>query len=119
MTERLTSPKTPIFYDLAKIKKVFKIMSLMRSVRPSFNSCTFHISKFINYFLCYQSRLCKSCVRNTKDFSSKLNKIKKLPKNYFLFTLNVNTLYTNIDHDERAQEYFEKLKQQKKRVFHP
>ena len=89
LTKHLASPRTPIFYDLAKIKKVFTIMPPIRSILSSFNSCAFHVSKCFNYFLCYQARLCKSYVKNTKYLLSKSSKIKKLPKYCFLVTVNV------------------------------
>ena len=37
-----------------------------------------------------------------------------MPENCFLVIVDVNTFYTNIDHDERAQNCFKKLEERKK-----
>lgn len=37
-----------------------------------------------------------------------------MPENCFLVIVDVNTFYTNIDHDERVQNCFKKLEERKK-----
>ena len=117
LTEHLSSPRTPIFYGSPKIHKFFDLIPPMRPIVSGFNSCTSNLSEFIDSFLCYQARLCKSYVRDTKDFLCKINKIKELPPNSILVTMDVNSLYTNIDHEEGAQACFEKLEQRKNKMF--
>ena len=52
---------------------------------------------------------CKSYIRDTKDFLNKLQQIKNIPTNAKLVTMDVSSLYTNIDHNEGAEACFERL----------
>ena len=43
----------------------------------------------------------------------KLSSIKNIPENSFLVTMDVSSLYTNIDHEEGAEACFQKLEERK------
>ena len=65
----------------------------------------------------FQASRCKSFVKDTKDFLNKINGLPKLTKNATLVTMDVVSLYTNIDQDEGAQACYEQLETRKnKRV---
>ena len=58
-----------------------------------------------------------SFVRDTKDFLVKLNNLKDIPKGSTLVTMDVSSLYTNIDHDEGADACFEQLENRKNKTI--
>ena len=85
----------------------------LRPIVSHLNSNSCKLSEFIDSFLKYQAKRCKSFIRDTKDFLLKLKSIGKLPPNSILVTMDVSSLYTNINHEEGAQACFEKLQQRK------
>ena len=98
LAETLENPRTPLLYGLPKIHKIFDSFPPLRPIVSGFNSCTCNLSKFVDSFLKSQAQQCKSYIRDTKDFLMKLSLIKKIPENSFLVTMDVSSLYTNIDH---------------------
>ena len=72
----------------------------MRPIVSGFNSCTARLSEYLDTFLKYQAIKTKSYIRDTKDFLVKLDNLKELPTNSILVTMDVSSLYTNIDHEE-------------------
>ena len=68
-----------------------------------FNSCTCSLSKFIESFLKRQAQKCKSYIKDTKDFLLKFSSIKNIPENSYLVTMDISSLYINIDHKEGQQ----------------
>ena len=46
----------------------------------------------------------------------KLSLIKNISENSFLVTMDVSSLYTNIDHEEGAEACFKKLEEKKKSI---
>ena len=115
LSEHLDDPTVPSFYGLPKIHKSFTNFPPLRPIVSNINSCTRRISEFLDSFLKYQARRCASFVRDTKHFLQKLEELKKspLPKNSILVTMDVASLYTNIDHEEGAEACFAKLEQRK------
>ena len=109
LTEHLDKPRTPVFYGLPKIHKQFKNIPPLRPIVSAYNSCTTRLSEYIDSYLKYQAQRCKSYIRDTKDFLNKLNMIQNLPSNAVLVTMDVSSLYTNIDHNEGAQACYESL----------
>ena len=91
------SPRTSRFYMLPKIHKN-KIPPPDRPI-VSGNGCpTEKISEFVDFFLNPLVKQFPSYVKDTTHFLQKLKKVKKLPKGAFLFSLDVEALYTNIPH---------------------
>ena len=109
----MENPRTPLFYGLLKIHKIFDSFPPLRPIVSRFNSCTCNLSKFVDSFLKFQAQQCKSYIRDTKDFLVKLSLIKNIPENSFLVTMDVSSLYTNIDHEEGAEACFKKLEERK------
>ena len=85
----------------------------MRPIVSGFNSCTTRLSEYLDSFLKFQARKCKAYIRDTKDFLSKLNDIESLPNNAILVTMDVASLYTNIDHNEGANACYTMLEKRK------
>ena len=116
LTENLKNPRTPLFYGLPKIQKIFDSFPPLRTIISGFNSCTCIMSKFVDSFIKFQAQKCKSYMRDTKDFLIKLSSVKNIPENNFLVTMDVSSfssLYTNIDHKEGAEACFKKLEERK------
>ena len=85
----------------------------MRPIVSGFNSCTVKLSEFLDSFLKYQAQRCQSYIKDTKDFLLKLQTLKDLPSNCILVTMDVSSLYTNIDQEEGAEACYEKLEERK------
>ena len=109
ITEFLKKSRMAIFYGLPKIHKTFTHFPPLRPIVSGFNSCTSRLSEYLDTFLKYQAKKGKSYLRNTKDFLCKLRCIKSLPENAILVTMDVISLYTNIDHTEGAESCYNKL----------
>ena len=104
--ENLENPGTPLFYGIPKIHKIFDLFPPLQPIISGFDSCTFNLSKFVDSFLKFQAQKSKTYIRDTKDFLIKLSPIKNFPENNFLVTMDVSSLYTNIDHEEGAEACF-------------
>ena len=117
ITADLPEPRTPIFYGLPKIHKHFKTFPPLRPIVSHINSCTRKLSEFLDSFLKRQAQLVSSFVRDTKHFLQKIEEIKKekLPDNTILVTMDVRSLYSNIDHDEGTEACIEKLETRQKK----
>ena len=107
----LVKPRTPLFYGLPKIHKVFEHLPPMRPIVSGFGSCTTKLSEFLEH----QAQRCKSYIKDTNQFLLKLQSLKKLPSNTILVTMDVSSLYTNIDQEEGAEACFKKLEQRKRK----
>ena len=60
------------------------------------NCHTGNISKYVNYHIQPIFKEIPSYVKNTKDFLKKLDKVKGIPQESLLVTLEVKSLDTNI-----------------------
>ena len=105
LAENLENPRTPLFYGLPKVHKIFDSFPPLRPIVSRFNSCTCNLSKF-DSFLKFQAEQCKSYIRDTKYFLTKLSLVKNIPENSFLVTMDVSSLYTNIEHEEGTEACF-------------
>ena len=92
-----TDSRTPIFYMLPKIHKP---NHPGRPVVSSINSHTEKLSAYVDEFLRPLAEKLPSHIRDTTDFSKRLRRLGKVPENCILCTLDVSSLYTNIDTDE-------------------
>ena len=115
ITSDTENPRTPLFYGLPKIHKQFDRFPPLRPIVSHVGSCTHRLSEFLDAFLKFQARLVPSFIRDTKQFLQKLEEIKKqnIPKQSILVTMDVSSLYTNIDHEEGAQACFTALEKRK------
>ena len=117
ITADLPDPRTPIFYGLPKIHKHFVNFPPLRPIVSHVSSSTRKLSEFLDSFLKRQAQLVSSFVRDTKHFLQKIEEIKKnkLPEGTILVTMDVRSLYSNIDHDEGVEASVEKLEMRKKK----
>lgn len=95
--------KPRYFYILPKIHKPeWTIPSLMPKGRPIIsnrNTETYGAAIFVDFFLQPLVKQLSSYIRDSNDLILKLNKLH-LPSNFILFTMDVESLYTNIPIDE-------------------
>ena len=104
-------PKTPKFYLRPKIHKEG---NTGRPVVSSVNCHTANISKHVDYHLQPVVKEIPSYVKDTQDFLKKLEKVKDIPLESLLVTLDVKSLYTNIPNNEgikAVKESYEKCKE--------
>ena len=66
----------------------------------SINCHTANISKYVDYHLQPIVKQIPSYVKDTNDFINKINAVKSVPKNSYLVTMDVRSLYTNIPNAE-------------------
>ena len=91
--------RTPQFYMLPKIHKNLE----KPPGRPIISGCngpTEKISKLVDHFLNPLVPSIRSYIKDTDDFLYKLKNIGNLPNNLTLVSLDVSSLYTNIDINE-------------------
>ena len=91
------SPRTPQFYISPKIHKEG---NPGRPVVSSINCHTTNISKYVDHHLQPIAKEIPSYVKDTNDFINKINAVKSVPKNSYLVTMDVTSLYTNIPNAE-------------------
>ena len=97
-----TEPRPRLFYMLPKIHKDPALWSRPHEVppgRPIVSDCsseTCYTAEFIDFYLNPLSIRHASYVKDTYDFVNKINNMH-IPANSLLFTMDVDSLYTNID----------------------
>ncbi|MGL5207763.1 GIY-YIG nuclease family protein, partial [Cetobacterium sp.] len=110
------TPRLRQFYLLPKIHKDPTTWSTPNEIppgRPIVSDCdseSYCTAEYIEYFLSPISRKHPSYLKDTYDFIEKIGKIK-IPPNAFLFTMDVDSLYTNIETEaglRAVQKCFEK-----------
>ena len=94
---RPANSRTPIFYMLPKIHKP---NNPGRPVISSVNSHTEKLSAYVDEFLRPLAQALPSHIRDTTDFITRLKNLGRDPENSILATLDVSSLYTNIDTDD-------------------
>ena len=94
---RPANSRTPIFYMLPKIHKP---NNPGRPVISSVNSHTEKLSAYVDEFLRPLAQALPSHIRDTTDFIIRLKNLGRVPENNILATLDVSSLYTNIDTDD-------------------
>ena len=94
---RPAQSRTPIFYMLPKIHKV---NNPGRPVVSSVNSHTEKLSAYVDEFLRPIAEKLPSYIKDTTHFIKRIRALGKLPEKCYLATLDVSSLYTNIDTDE-------------------
>ena len=57
-------------------------------------------SKYVDYHLQLIVKQIPSYVKDTNDFINKINAAKSVPKNSYLVTMDVRSLYTNVPNSE-------------------
>lgn len=101
-------PRARLFYLLPKIHKDPAKWSRPHVIppgRPIVSDCdseTYHTAEYIDSFLNPLSCRHPSYIQDTYDFIQKVSGLH-VPSNSFLFTLDIDSLYTNIDINEGIQ----------------
>ena len=115
----LEGDSTPAFYGLPKLHKVFDAFPLLRPICSGSGCCTKHLSELVDTFLKPAANKLTSYLQDTTDF---IRRVKNLSfpsqqKNVFLATMDVKSLYTNIDQEEGAQACKEHLDKRTNKSF--
>ena len=102
--------RTPHFYGLPKIHKEYITFPLLRPICSGFNSCTAKISEFIDAYLKPLAQNTSSYIKDTSDFVERIESDvapTAISSKAILATMDVSSLYPNIDHEEgvKACEY--------------
>ena len=87
----------PQFYAQPKIHKTG---NPGHPVVSSVNCHTYTISKYVNFHLQPIVKNIPSYVRDTTDFLQSLDRLKHIPNDCLLVTLDVKSLYTNMPNNE-------------------
>ena len=96
------SPRTRILYLLPKIHKhpsTWTVPYEIPSARPIVSDCnseTYATAEFIEYYLNPLSIKHPSYIKDTYDFIEKIRNIT-IPQGAFLFSIDIDSLYTNIN----------------------
>ena len=91
------SPRAPQFYISPKIHKEG---NPGRPAVSSINCHTANISKYVDHHLQPIVKQIPSYVKDMKNFTNKMNAVKSVPKNSYLVTMDMRSLYTNIPNAE-------------------
>ena len=94
---RSTNSRTPIFYMLPKIHKP---NNPGQPVISSVNSHTEKLFAYVDEFLRPFAQSLPSHIKDTTDFIMSLKNLGRVPETSILATLDVSSLYTNIDTDD-------------------
>ena len=103
ITENITKglqveqPENAKFFTRQKIRKTGNPGRLVVS---SVNCHAYTISKDVDFHLQPIVKNIPSYVRGSTDFLQKLDKVKNIPNDFLLVTLDVKSLYTNIPNNE-------------------
>ena len=110
--------RTARFYLLPKIHKN-KNPPPGRPVISGIDAPTDRISKFVDHFLNPCSIRVRSYLKDTNDFLRLISKIKDLPKEALLVTMDVTALYTNIPTKEGMKAANKALCKFRPAALHP
>lgn len=97
-----TAPRARLFYMLPKIHKNPASWSVPFQIppgRPIVSDCdseTYLTAEYLDYFLNPLSTKHDSYIKDTYDFVERVKKLV-IPEKSFLFSLDIDSLYTNID----------------------
>ena len=108
--------RTPRFYGLPKIHKQYSDFPPLRPICSGYNSCTVRISEFVDNYLKPIAQQSSSYVKDTTAFLNKLRNFTISPNttaNQFLVTMDVTSLYPNIDHEEGTEACYDRLRRHK------
>ena len=108
--------RTPCFYGLPKIHKQFNTLPPLRPICSGYNSCTAKVSEWVDSFIKPAAMKTNSYIKDTTDFIKHIEKIDISAfanKGFFLVTMDVCSLYPNIDHEEGVNACKEALEQRK------
>ena len=103
---RPSKSRTPKYYILPKIHKEGMPG---RPVVSSVSSPTEKISAFVDEFLKPMAQELPSYIKDTTHFLQKIDKVGEISEDTYMVTLDVKSLYTNIDNEEGLRVFEEEL----------
>ncbi len=115
--EFLKPPSTPRprrFYMLPKIHKPTNTWTLPHKIpvgRPIVSDCSSeseNIAAYIDHFIQNEAKRHPAYIKNTEDFINKIHSLE-LPKDFLLVTMDIESMYTNINHDKGLEATREAL----------
>ena len=93
--------RTPLFYGLPKTHKPYDKLPKLRPICSGHSSASVRMSELVDSFLKAAAMKTRSYVKDTTDFINKIRYITTEKENdAFLVTMDVESLYPNIDHQE-------------------
>ena len=101
--------RTPAFYGLPKMHKAYDNFPSLRPICSGTNSPTAKLSQFIDTFLKPIAQATASYIKDTTHFILRIKDIKFNKgdsKEVYLVTMDVTSLYPNIDHQEGTKACF-------------
>ena len=101
-------PRTPLFYILPKIHKEG---NPPRPIVSQCNGPTCFVSEYLSYVLTPIAEAQASYIKDTGHFLRNLDSMHSLPKDVFLVTADVTSLYTNIPHKGGIEAVLSKINQ--------
>ena len=107
LEEKIKTPESHL------LPKIHKDNNPGRRVISSINCHTRRISEFVDYYLQPEVKKRKSYVKDTTDFIKKFEAIDHVSDDFYLVSLDVRSLYTNIPHKEGIEAVKQKLKKSK------
>ena len=112
--------RTSCFYGLPKVHKSFEKFPPLRPICSGYDSWTAKLSEWVDSFTKLAAIKTASYIKDTIEFvkhvASLNNKIKN-KNDIFLVTMDVNSLYPNIDHDEGTAVCFEALEKRSNKTI--
>ena len=108
--------RTPCFYGLPKMHKQSNTLPPLRPICNEYNSCTAKVSEWVDSFIKPVAMKTNSYIKDATDFIKHIEKIDInafANKGFFLVTMEVCSLYPNIDHEEGVNACKEALEQRK------
>ena len=109
------NPRPHRFYMLPKIhksKETWTIPDKMPKGRPIVSDCNSeseHVAEYIDEFIKHEATLHPAYLKNTEDFIDKIRSIEELPDDFILITMDVESMYTNIDHEKGLEAIRERM----------
>ena len=94
------SAKALTIYDRKQQDSTAKSTQEKSTITNAIGIPTSTIAEFVDFQLQPLVEKLKSYLKDTTDFLTKLTKIENLPKDSFLITMDIASLYTNILHKE-------------------
>ena len=100
----LEGKRIPTFYGLPKVHKIYEKFPPLRPICSGYEACTVTLSEFVDSFLKPAAKKTKTYIKDTTDFICKIKDLK-IPsttntKSIYLVSMDVASLYPNIDHTE-------------------
>ena len=95
----LTGERTPNFYGLPKIHKDYNNLPTIRPISSGSSGPSAALSEFVDTFLKPIAQKQPSYVKDTTGFINQTKSLK-VEEHDYLVTMDVTSLYTNIDQEE-------------------